>query len=450
MLLNSSLKQTLSGTCRSFLRPVLFRSAERKLNRHVTRKVYQIRKFHTSPKNQRNTEKSQLLVAALEFARAHVPYYKKTISAEWIAKVSKDFRYMELIPRLTKEKLIELNEKLIPEGAPRDQLKRMKTGGSSGASAYVFYDPEAVDWSSATTWFCRRHHESWWNNLHLHFACDFGEEPVGKRSLQQRLHSWALNRENVFTLRFEAESLRSYLTKITYFRPQIVAAHPSTMYALACCAEKQPESYARLFPVFESSGEMLHDYQRSKITKVFGCKVVNRYGLAEAGVVAYQLDADNPELQPMDHLVHFHCQASGQPEEVCITTLRNKAMPLINYQPGDVARFRREEDGQLVVSEIEGRIHDRFTIGATTIMSHSLMDVLDHRVGGVKEFQVHRSRSSNEIKLLVVPETALDAASVEAAVERYVGARIPVFVATDRELIRTGWRQKFRHLVDVE
>jgi len=431
-------------------RAAWFHLAERKSGRHVSPKVKILNaKYGVKPTNKAESS-NNLLVQTLEHARANVNYYKNTISPFSISRVEADPRYMETIPVLTKERLIELGEKLVPEGTPREGLKRMKTGGSSGASAYVFYDQEAMDWSSATTWFCRRCHESRWNNLHLHFACDFGEEPVGKRSLQQRLHNWALNRENVFTLRFDEESLRSYLAKISRFRPQIVAAHPSTMYALACCAAKQHESCAGLFPVFESSGEMLLDYQRTKIQKVFSCRIINRYGLAEAGVMAYQLDADNPEMQPMDHLVHFHCQASGQPEQVCITTLRNKAMPLINYQPGDVARFRREESGKLVVSEIEGRIHDQFTIGTTTIMSHSLMDVLDHRVGGVKEFQVHRSRSSSEIKLLVVPETALDAISVEGAVERYVGARIPVVVATDSQLIRTGWRQKFRHLVDVE
>jgi phenylacetate-CoA ligase len=195
---------------------------------------------------------------------------------------------------------------------------------------------------------------------------------------------------------------------------------------------------------------MLHNYQRAKISDVFGCPVVNRYGLAEAGVVAYQMDLDGSDMRVMSHLAHFKCEASGAVEDVCITTLRNRAMPLINYQPGDLARFRRDSSGELHISAIEGRIHDQFTVGGVTVMSHSLMDVLDHRVGGVKEFQVHRSRSTNHVKLLVVPESQLDAQAVETVVERYIGARLPVVVADASDLVRVGWRQKFKHLVDVD
>ena len=432
------------------MRPVWFRLAENKLGRRVTEKIKTIRSFYAVDSVQKQDKTTKLLAETVEFARAQLPYYRDAISSAVAGKVAKDPRYMEEIPVLSKETLIQLGEELIPRSVPREGLKRMKTGGSSGASAYVYYDQDAADWSSATTWFCRSLHESLWNNLHVHFACDFGEEPAGPPTFQQRLHRWALNRENVFTLRFDDQALERYLSTLKSMKPRIAASHPSTMYSIANRAEQLGGDWMGTMSVFESSGERLHDYQRAKISEVFGCPVVNRYGLAEAGVVAYQMDLDSSDMRVMSHLAHFKCEASGAVEDVCITTLRNRAMPLINYQPGDLARFRRDSSRELHISAIEGRIHDQFTVGGVTIMSHSLMDVLDHRVGGVKEFQVHRSRSTNHVKLLVVPERHLDSEAVENAVERYIGARLPVVVADASDLVRVGWRQKFKHLVDVD
>ncbi len=48
------------------------------------------------------------------------------------------------------------------------------------------------------------------------------------------------------------------------------------------------------------AAKLLQPYMREKIEKVLNCRVIDRYGLAEFGVTAYQLDAEREELQLFD------------------------------------------------------------------------------------------------------------------------------------------------------
>ena len=66
--------------------------------------------------------------------------------------------------------------------------------------------------------------------------------------------------------------------------------HPSVGYSLANELHKYELSLKINY--FESSGETLFDYQKEAIERHFKCKLINRYGLAEAGIIAYQFPND--------------------------------------------------------------------------------------------------------------------------------------------------------------
>ena len=99
-----------------------------------------------------------------------------------------------------------------------------------------------------------------------------------------------MNRNNVFFDRVDDEGLEEILGSLKRRKPYLIHAHPSTIYALACYVERKGIK-EHFFDVFESSGEMLQAYMRNRIERVFQCKAINRYGLAEFGVIAYQLEA---------------------------------------------------------------------------------------------------------------------------------------------------------------
>lgn len=450
-----SLADKSAEFARSLLRPAAFRLAEFNSNRVVTRKANCIRRYYKSSSNRRNQIDLRNLIAVLRYAVENVPYYSKVISRSLIEKIESDPAYYMDLPILTKDIVNELGVKLLSARFDIKNLKKMKTGGSTGPSAFFYYDQEAADWSSATTWYCRSHHESFYHNRQLHFACDFGETQLSPyRDLRALGEYLATNRVNIFTMDFDEEHVDYYLKQICDKRPNLVHGHPSTMYAIAKRAsEKEGGNYKGLINYFESSGETLHHHQEELITRVFGCKVVNRYGLAEAGIVAYQTSISTPSMKLMSHLVYpDHFVTEGEHDFV-FTTLRNFAMPLIRYNSQDIVLIRPDSLGakNQFLDGVKGRIHDFVEIGTKRIPTHAVMDVLDHRVGGVHEFQLIKSRATGALVLRVVPASeSFDLALAQEKIAIYFGVPIPIELVPETGLIRTGFRNKFRHLVEVD
>jgi phenylacetate-CoA ligase len=211
---------------------------------------------------------------------------------------------------------------------------------------------------------------------------------------------------------------------------------------------------ARAFSVFESSGELISRAQREIIGRVFGCAIVNRYGLAEAGVVAYQTDQARddmlvfdpvvwPEMTDMDLSEETAGDAGDRGRELVVSTLTNKVMPLLRYRTGDVGQLHETPEG-FRLEALMGRIHDVIEIDGVSVPTHHLQDLLD-RIGCVREFQIE-PRERNAV-FRIVPEQAVYQDKIEHALRKRWTSGIEVeFVEMDA-LKRQGWRSKFRHLV---
>ena len=109
------------------------------------------------------------------------------------------------------------------------------------------------------------------------------------------------------------------------------------------------------------------------IARVFQCEVVDRYGLAEVGIAAYQAGRDDrgmlvidplvwPEIAPIGECVDLSADEQGEGGEIVVTAIKNRMMPLIRYRTGDIAVLSETERG-FVLDKLVGRIHDVIEIG---------------------------------------------------------------------------------------
>jgi phenylacetate-CoA ligase len=445
----------MSELLRSLVRPAVFRLAESRAKRAVTPKLSYLRQYYKKSNDQRQKIDQAQLQAMLQYAVEHVPYYAKVIDKNLIEKIGRDPRFYQDLPVLTKDIVNEAGEQLLSKQFAPTDLKKMKTGGSTGASAYFYYDQEAADWSSATTWYCRAHYESLIHNRQLHFACDFGDaEQNPYRSLRSLGEYLATNRVNIFSMDFSEKQIEYYVQQLVEKRPNLVHGHPSTMYAIASHAAKaESGNWAGLFNYFESSGETIYEHQKQLIADVFKCTVLNRYGLAEAGVVAYQTKKRTSSLQVMTHLIYLDPVDSPGERELIFSTLRNSAMPLIRYNSGDVVVVgeQHEQSDGLYFDSIQGRIHDFVQIGERRVPTHAVMDVIDHRIGGVHEFQLIRKKSDGSLTLRIVPMTdSFDSKLAGEKWEKHFGIPVQLEIVTENGLLRGGYRNKFRHLIEVD
>jgi phenylacetate-CoA ligase len=394
------------------------------------------------------------LVGMLTFAGERVPYYQDLFKQHRFepVKVERDVRYLQDLPFLTKDLIREQGARLLSRPLADVKHSDMKTGGSTGLSCHIFYDQEGADYAAATTLYARECVGKTKNRFELHFACRFPDSPpASKKWTREDWKGLAMNRTNIFFDRLDTVGLEEMWRTLLERRPYLIHGHPSTIYALACYIE-QAYGSGHAFEIFESSGELLEPYMRETITRALKCKVVNRYGLAEFGVIGYELKGPAAGMQVLDsegwaESYAFSENELGEPDgahELVFTGFRNMLMPLIRYRTGDLARVIPQPDG-LYLTEVTGRIHDLVPINGIPHPTHHIMDMLDHRVGSIQEFQIDLRTQPPTLR--IVPEAAADLDQIRSKINDYWGQSFIVEFVGHDDFSRVGRHQKFRHVV---
>jgi phenylacetate-CoA ligase len=121
-------------------------------------------------------------------------------------------------------------------------------------------------------------------------------------------------------------------------------------------------------------------------------------------------------------------------------------MPLIRYCTGDLARVVEESDG-FYLTNVVGRIHDLVPINGVPHPTHHIMDMLDHRVGGIQEFQIDL-RGEKPI-LRIAPEPSATQETIRKKIAEYWGNAFELEFVDHDGFVRVGRHQKFRHLVHL-
>ena len=435
--------RTIKGLCSAY---IAYPVAEKLEKRNVTNKLDAIQNYYKKPFEDREKIIKGKLYEIVSFSKRHVPYYKDILNS--IAfdpeKLRQDVRYLQDIPLLTKDIIREQNERLFSQPLNEVRHHICKTGGSTGLSCFIYYDQEAADYSSAVTLLSRDSVGNKKYKPELHFACRFLGEEQPDWPNREDFKCFAMNRSNIFFSSLDNEGLEEILSTLEIRRPYMIHAHPSTIYALACYVEKNYGSLT-LFKIFESSGELLEEYMRSKIEKALNCKVINRYGLAELGVMAYQFHGSRDMFVYDSEGYPENIDHDNSKSELVFTGFRNKLMPLIRYGTGDIATVDKRNDG-FFLTNVTGRIHDVVKLNGKEFPTHHIQDVLDHRVGGIQEFQID-TRKENPILRLVLELNAAPQ-EISAKIEYYWPNAFIVQFVNHEDFIRVGHRSKFRHVVD--
>lgn len=434
---------------------IVYPLTERYEAREIRSKTKWVRQEMDRPVGERRARAAARLAEVVRFAGATVPYYRDLFSSIGFdpGKIDGDSRYLEDLPYLTKDIIREQGDRLLSGNREEQRIHIATTGGSTGPSVEILYDQPAADWSSAITRESRRRiGNSHWRS-ELHFASSFPEVFPWRDRLREQIKCLAMNRDNIFFENFSSAEFERIWRKIKIIRPHLVHAHPSTVDLLAAHVETTRGS-DKGFAVFESSGELLETSQRDRIERVLKCRVINRYGLAEAGVVAYQLDPDStdmsfhdffawPELRPEAETGLDNVPDGADSGELVITPLFNRLMPLLRYRTGDNVILSNGANG-LAIPRMIGRVHDVVMLAGKPLPTHYIQDVLE-RVGGIREFQIQLRIDKPVLRL--VPEEGADTNAIRQRIASWWADAVDVEFIALNALIRVGARQKFRHVV---
>jgi len=389
------------------------------------------------------------LADALAAAGRDVPYYRDLFQRTRFdpQRIRASVDYLQELPYLTKEILRAEGPRLISDRFPIRSLHARKTGGSTGPGATIYYSSEALDWTAAVNAVAQQWAGKERADSELHFSSRFPERFPLQDRVKERIKCLALNRHNLVTDDFEPRSLDRLWRALRRARPYLVQGHPSTLYALATRLRATGPDARGAFRIFESTGEAIDAKKRETISEVFGCRVINRFGNAEFGVVAYErLDELGERLQVLDAVVWPETRAheSGAAELV-LTGLLNEAMPLVRYRTGDLAELATTDAG-FFLCQVVGRVHDLVRIGDRLYPTHYVQDLLD-RVGGIDEFQIEERPGRPLLLRLVMPDVARRDATV-ARLRGWWPGGLEIEFVEFHDLVRCGWRGKFRYVVE--
>lgn len=420
---------------------------EKALGRSITSKLHALRQHaRLTPQGRARLQKARLIEILLH-SEKHVPYYQKLFHRLGFSAndIENDFNLFEQIPLLTKEIIQASPEDFLDSRVDRAGLHERRTGGSTGLTLSVYYSQESLDWTAAVNLFAlemtgRRHSD---RELHLSSRMEMGHWRWQDR-WRERIKCFAMHRSNVYTEDFSEAGLASLLNDIRREKPYLVQGHPSSLYQLALYCQASGTACKGLFRAFESTGESIDTEKTQVIESVFGCKVYNRFGNAEFGVVAHSQD-DAQELQVFDSVTYAEnfIYGSGIPE-IVMTGLLNPAMPLIRYRTGDIGEVSGPLGDQRLHG-VNGRIHDIIEVGDRKIPTHFIKDSIE-RIGGVNEFQVIQHRSGDRT-INVVFNNPSKKPEIESRLKSILGERTQVMAVPMSALKRVGWRDKFRYLI---
>ena len=349
--------------------------------------------------------------ALLQFAYTNSPFYRQRFDDVGLRPEHIENRSdLERIPITTREDLRH-PERVICSGYDAEDLHLSLTTGSTGRRTRTYFDDRA--WILAKIL------------LKMRARLTTGVTPTDRIALLQESDSankstpW---RERFFRLRpFSIDQPTStLLERLREFDPTVLYGFPSHLERLA----EEAKGGFRVSRVY-TSGELLVTEARRRIETAFEAPVLDIYGCTEVKEIAWQCRERGGYHINGDWLLVEVLQdesGSGNEGPVLVTSLFNKAMPIIRYQLGDTGALIQERcgcgRGLPLMRPTAGRSVNYFELPDGSSVSPYAMTYALERVRGLRQFQIIQM-ATDHVTVKIVTDPGL-----EGTLSREIRARL--------------------------
>lgn len=293
-----------------------------------------------------------------DFFKKRNPLYKKIIG-------DKEIRDWKDVPIITKSELQRPLNEILTEGIKENDVFKNKTSGSSGTPFYFAKDKYA----HAKTWaliFDRysRHGIIYGKSLQARF---YGIPLSGINYYKEKVKDFISNRIRFPIFDISDEKLDEFISVFKKNKFEYINGYTSSLVYFAQYLIKKNIILKEICPSLKicfPTSEMCNIFDRSILEKGFGVKVANEYGCAEMDIIAFE-DENFDWIISNENLLFEIVDEFGNAIEpmnsgrVIITSLYNKAIPLIRYELGDIGMLDFKKKGNnSILLELIGRTND--------------------------------------------------------------------------------------------
>ncbi len=365
------------------------------------------------------------------------------------------------IPIITKKDIQKPLELILTSGFDNKSLFKNSTSGSTGNPFFFAKDK----FSHAMTWALIMDRYGWHGieygkSLQARF---YGIPLGGYKYYVETLKDLISSRVRFPVFDLSDKVLDSYIEVFKKKRFVYINGYAASLVFFAGHCIKRGiilKDFCPSLKVCIPTSETCTDEDREILQKGFGIKVVNEYGCAEMDVIAFE-DEDGDWITSDENVFIEVVDDENKPlsngltGKILLTTLYNKAIPLIRYEVGDIGSLSTFKKGNFnILQNLSGRTND-FAImpngrkvPALTFYYVTKTLIKEHLA--VKEFIIKQT-SLNVFVVEYVSEMEFDneiKEIIQVAFDKYLEPNLIVnFLKLDK--IERGKTGKFKQFISL-
>jgi len=334
------------------------------------------------------------LIEIITYAYNNTEYYKRIFDEQGISpKDIKSFSDLSKIPPLKKTDIQNNSNELLSKEFDRTTLIKDASGGSTGEPTVFYKNLEYQQLRAAD----QLRHDRWsgWD-IGDRFALIWGAQRDLKatKSIKEFIISrfiariWELD-----AFEMNKNKMDSYVANLERIQPKMILGYASALVAFSNFLIKHHPDHNISPSGIISSAEMLTEDMRVIIEKAFKCKVLNRYGSREVGLIASEckqqtglhINADNVFVEVVKDGKPVPIGGNG---EILVTDFSNHGMPLIRYK-GCLSVDSCSCGITLpLMKSVDGRVADFFVSNEGTLVHGEYFTHLFYGIEEVEKFQM--------------------------------------------------------------
>ena len=372
----------------SWIHEQIFRLGARKRNPSLLRQFDALIQTDFLDKLELLQRNENQLKAFVLFAFQNSPFYKNHFEKAGFDP-SKDWTLEDFarVPAVSKRDLIDYNSSIHTEVATTEKTFFCETSGTSGEILTFQRDELWDSFNRAAIW----RGFSWYGVNPWDFRLYFwGYNSDWKKKLKLRIMDASVNRFRIFD--YDPASMRKLKSKLS--KVKAIEGYSSMIYELAQLNKDSNLDFSQLKMVKGTSEKVFPHYQDLAL-QVYGHRIINEYGSAESGIIAFECPAGNMHINLEGVFVENDLDTGG----ILVTNLHSRSFPVIRYALGDQVEFA--ESGfecpcgrkHPVIKEVTGRIGKKIWGKSKTYPSLTLYYIFKNlyfNKGRKLDFQAHQ------------------------------------------------------------